>query len=845
MGLVALLVPASVLALGSVPTLALAVVSLLSATACGLLWWEDAPSTSRAARTVLLVLGLLLAMTVLQAVPLPPIVTQTLTPANADIWARSLAPLREPGPAWHTFSLAPTATRVEVLRGFFYLTVFLSSLRVAQLRYGSQFLVRLIVFSSCLLALTTLGHASVSAERVFGLYLPHERWAYRAGRLSPLLNSNHLAAYLNLGACVAVGALVTRTSLPRALSASAAIVLVATSLWQGSRGGTGSLCLGMVLVVGLAFYARRRLAIPKAHLLVAGGALLASAAVAVSLFDLRERFERRDFVKAEIARSALSLVKSSPWVGTGRGSFESVFSSVWHGDTYLTFTHPEDFLVQWVVEWGIPISIVAAVLLGWAMRPAVLLRAAKPAIGAWVALVVAVLHEVVDYHFEVPGVVALALVCAAIVVASRATSPAAVVNGGLSPALLSRWPALVAVVGTGIAVAVAWPSVGHSLAEERRLLGRMAVDKDVTASAFRAAVRPALLGYPAEPFLPLMGAVRVQASGEGSVVPWIARSLSRNPRFGRAHFVLAQSLARDYRAQARLEYRLAYEGDRTLLEAVGRQAVALVDDPRSALDLITDGAKGTDMLEVIVKALATRLPSTAVVLDREIERRSNGALGPAIRRAEAAANDALTGAPWCMQPRDCSIVALDAADDLARLEPTLCAPHVRVARLRIATGGNESARALDDLERATAAVTDRGVCERELIQLAFANRDTARAESALERLVRGGCGTDAECIDLYSWAASVEEGRGHFLRAARFYRRALDLAPDREDLLERIGAMGERDGALPEALNAYMTLASRHPADTRWPTKLAELRARVRPSAATTLPLAPGSPSVP
>ena len=69
---------------------------------------------------MLIALALLLGMTVLQALPLPAGVTHWLTPANADSWDRALSPLREPSPAWHSLSLAPAATRVEVLRGFLY-----------------------------------------------------------------------------------------------------------------------------------------------------------------------------------------------------------------------------------------------------------------------------------------------------------------------------------------------------------------------------------------------------------------------------------------------------------------------------------------------------------------------------------------------------------------------------------------------------------------------------------------------------------------------------------------------------------------------------------------------------
>ncbi len=842
--LFALVVPASALALGSVPTAALVVVSVLAALACGLLWWEGGVATSRASRTVLVALLVLLGMTCLQALPLPDALTRMLAPANADIWERALTPLGEPGPAWHTLSVASPATRVEVLRGFFYGAIFLGALRIAKLEDGERFLVRLIVFSSCLVAISALAHAAVSAEKVFGIYRPRELWGHKPGRFSPLLNTNHLAAYLNLGACVGFGALVSRASMPRALSGSATLVLMATSLWQSSRGATGSLCFGVALVIGLSFYTRKRFDSARAQ-----GAILAACAVAativvvISLSEGSEHLLSTDLIKVTIAKSSLALVASSPWFGSGRGAFETVFSSVREGTTYVTFTNPEDFVIQWLVEWGVPISIVGAALLGWALRPQVLLRAVRPAIGVWVAIVVGILHELADYHFEVPGVVALATVCVAIVVGGRSSSRSSSEKLPVSSAA-SR--AVIAVVaGTVLATVAVWADIGHTLAEERRLLSGMVVDKSVTAEHFREVVRAAMLRYPAEPFFALMGAVRAQAHGEGSVIPWVARALERNPRFGRAHFVLAQSLASRHAAQARLEYRLAYENDEALRDEIVKEALLVVDDGSSALELVPEGPSGVGMLEALAGALGTRLPSTAVIVDEALERRSPGAAGPARRRADAAASDAINGAAWCDRTTDCTARALDAAEEVARREPSLCESHLRVARLGISMGRAEIGRALDRLQGAADGVTDGGECQRQLIQLSFASGDAARGEMALERLVRRGCGQAAECIDLYLWAASMEESRGHYLRAVRLDRRALDLAPDREDLLEHIGALGERDGALADALDAYGTLTSRHPSDPRWPARIAELRARVRPGPTSTVPGMPVMPAPP
>ncbi len=826
--LFALVVPASALAMGSLPGEILVVMSALAALACGLLSIEPAGPPSRATRWALSALVLLLAFTILQAVPLPAGVTRVLAPSNADIWDRALTPLREVGPTWHPLTIAPAATRLEVLKGFFYGCILLSSLRVAQLEHGEAFLIRLVVFSSSAMAISALAHQALGAEKVFGIYRPRDLHAYRVGHFAPLLNLNHLAAYVNVGACVATWALIARRALPRPLALSAALVLAATSVWQGSRGATGGLVLGVVLTLALTIFAKRRFDSGRANAgILAICAIAAAFMASLALSDIAtDRLQSRELTKVELANSSLQLIRASPWFGTGRGGFEAMFSSVWQGTTYLSFTNPEDLLVQWTVEWGVPVTLLAVGLMGWAFRPQVLLRAVRPAVGAWAAVVALVLSDLVDFHLEVPGVVALVAVCVAIVVSGRATSSRGA--NGRRRTVAMRYAAGVAVVGALVAGALVLPDAYHTLADDRRTLSSLANDKTLSPERFRTVIRAAILRYPSEPFLPLMGAVRAQTNDEGGVVPWVARALDRNPRFGRAHFVLARSLGASHAAQARLEYRLAYAYDADLREQVVKEGVRLVDDSDSALELVPDGPAGIELLDELVVALKNRLPATAAALDAEIERRSPGALGPLRRRAEAAALDATEGAPWCVG-KACIQEGLVAAGMLVAREPTRCEPHLLVARLGVANG--EAGTGIDALARAIEGVTDQAACQRELITLALESKEIRRGELALERLVRSGCGAAADCVDLYLWAGNMEESRGHMARAVLLYRRVLDLAPDRDDLLEKVGELGSNDGLLAEGLWAYNALAARHPEDPRWPARIVELSQRPPPAA--------------
>jgi tetratricopeptide (TPR) repeat protein len=820
----AIVVPASALAMGSIPPVFLLIMSGAAAAACALLWASPAERLSRTTVWLLAGIGLLLAATALQAVPLPAGIVRTIAPANAEIWQRVLAPLHEPAPTWHPISVAPAATLVELLRGLFYACVFLGALRVASLEGGRTFLQRVVIASSVVMAFVALAHAAAGAERVFGLYRPRDIHAYSPDRYGPLLNTNHLAAYLNIGACVAFAAsLARRPAVPRALAIGAALLLSGTSVWAASRGGTGALVIGLLLVAGLHLHTSRGLA--ERRVMVALPVMMALGAavmIALGLSDdaRQDVLDNSDVSKVAMALNALELVPKAPWLGFGRGSFETVFPSVREGLVYVTFTHPENILAQWTTEWGLPVAIGAAVLLGRALRPSTVLTAARPPLGSWAAIVAIVSHDLVDYHLEVPGVVALGAVCAAMVVGARAHSGEARVErlGGVVRA--SAWAAAIAVVPLSLLIL---PNVEHSLAEDRARMSKLALDRNLPSDEFRVEIRSAMLRYPSEAFLPLMGAVRAQRERGGGVVAWVGRALELNPRFGRAHMVLARSLAPRHRAQARLEYRLAYESDVGLRETILKEAPLLVTDLASALELVPEGRDGMEVLDVLAERLGPALPATAAQLDAELLRRQPGSSGALRRRVQARLVDVVHEHPWCSERDACVREGLAAAESLVAVEPQRCRSHVLLAKMRIA--GGDEARALDELGRSVDLVEDRRSCLQELVRVANDAGERGHVDRALARLVRAGCSEPSECSDTYSWAGSTEELRGNFAMAVRYYQRAVEIAPEREDLLERIGALGGRVAMTGEAIKAYETLARRHPEDSRWPTRIAELEA--------------------
>jgi tetratricopeptide (TPR) repeat protein len=718
---------------------------------------------------------------------------------------------------------------VELLHGILYGCVFLAAIRVSLREGGSRFLEVVVIGSAVGLAIVTLAHSSIGAERVFGLYKPHDMQGYVVGRIGPLLNPNHVAAYANMGACVAAGvALEERQLTGRIVAAAGALLLAGTSVWAGSRGGTGSLLFGVVMVFALTLLMRRqRGSSLRAEALVVLLALAtAGVLVGVAMSDVAQAdFAQRDLSKLEIVRQAFRLVPLVPIFGAGRGSFETMYPLVREGTMYFTFIRAENFVAQWTIEWGIPATVAACGALAYGLRPATVISARRPAIGAWTALAVGLLHDLVDFHFEVPAVVLLAALCAAIVCGNRSvpTQRRSSAKTTSSPRRYRSIAFVLAAMTVPVSVLVVLDAE-HALADDRDTLAELAKDTSVPKDVFRREVRARMLRHPAEPFIALAAAIHFQATREESAVPWIGHALERYSRFGRAHLVLARSLAASRaRPQARLEYRLAYGYDSHLRTHVLREAPSLVDDYFSALELVPDGLDGAEMLDSLASALTSRLPSTAAMVDEELARRAPDTTGALRRRVADVMSDLSHDHPWCSDRNACVAPGLTAVESLIVREGEKCEPFVLRAQLLVAAG--RARDALDGLTDALERTTERAPCLRALVRLCLETGDKRRADAAFESATRSGCGSRDDCIDLYTWAATTEEARGNFVRAISFHKRAAELAPEKDDFLMSVAQLAERAGLTGEALDAYEKLAVRHPNDSQWRTRADELRA--------------------
>lgn len=805
--LIAIVVLGAILAIGAIDVGVLACVAVIAGLGTAMTW--IAPRVvfrAEATWLVLVSVGLTL-YTGAQCVPLPAAWIAQLSPHAADVWGHAFEPWHVSGPALTSLSVDTAGTRVEVLKGVVYTLVLLSTLRIAHKKDGVVFLERLLLVAAVLVGIVTLAHDAVDAKRVFGIYEPRTLIAI----VGPLMNTNQLAGYLNIGLCIAFAAMIGREPFaPRALLFLVVVALIAGEVRLASRGAVLAMIVSIATCLALTLTTRRNASKGVSFALPT---LLAGSGIAAIVFAGVDA-TRRGLVDADVSKLSTqwwalrSMTGAYALFGAGRGAFEATFQEFRRGTGHIVYTSPENVIVQWISEWGVPVAVVALLSILWTLRPSVLLSRSQPPIGPWTALMAVGLQNLVDFSLEIPGVVIALVVCAGIVVAGTSTSDRRTrtwERWGKYPRHVMFASAIVA----ALAIAVALPMRPHDLTDERLVLKSLSTDGAVSNDQFFDRLRAAISVHPAEPYFPYLGAARTWAFvPNGNVVTWVDRTLERAATYPPAHLLLARWLRTRSKSQALLEYRLAAEQDAA---QIGKEAEALVTSFEDATELAPAGPVGVVVLESLSSSLGTRLPSTRARIDAEILRRHPAAGAPRLRTAQGALLDLADGeaAPWCFEAREqCAANALTVARD-AEAHLDLCAPYVVEARIQVCLG--VPVQGMDVLSRATDVVTDRAECLRALAELAIEQKDVTRATDAIEKLSNAACPTEGDCVANILTAAELEQRRGNRGRALLLFKRAADEVPDRDDLVERVAIQAQAAGLHAFAADSYAKLSMRHP----------------------------------
>jgi hypothetical protein len=769
----------------------------------------------------------LCAFTLLQLVPLPLGVLGVLSPRMVEVWQGAISPFGEEL-RWGSLSADPRATLTEALKWASYAGVMAAAIAAGS-RRGVRFGAMVLLGCAVLLSTTTLAHGILNVTRVYGIYIPTfgaTRW-----RVGPILNPNNLAGYLNLGLFSGLGLMLSRTpGVPRVALGITVATLVAVVVLGASRAGLAATVIGLCVFGVLAFGVRRA---PQATgrlsplgLFAGIGGVVAFAVLLAWLGGSRETWHTlfdKNIEKIDVMAKILPLVVDHPFFGVGRGAFESVFPAYHFGAANVVYSHPENFIVQWIAEWGIPVGGLA--LLAFGIVVYVAFRDARRSVtgaGVWAGIVAVLLQNLLDLGLELPGL-AFATVTGLGILWGHDQRDAL---EGVSTRRRHLAPRLVAwgVLGLGLGLAFCVAAFARSNVTKDRIRIRDAVahtrlhDPRSHAST-RAALRQAMLEHPADPYFPRVGGVLAWYSGENPM-PWIARSLDRGIGIGQTHFALARILAKaGVKEQALLELRLACTYADGLSSRAGRLLLSLTHDRDEIASAVPDGVAGAPIL--FAAAMNVKLAEEPVLrlslLAEAIERRPQdvNVRSRFVEDVSAAISAKWPGSPCTGERREaCEAVAMEQIEAIEKLGPESPAGILNRARFLMALGHVGDAELL--LRRGCGRFSSVAFanCQRQRVAAASLTRSRDLLDAASRDLAGAGCTNAHECADLYRFLGGQAEGLGDTAHAFGYYKRAAVEEPNRLTL----SALARTASALGDeatARNALSQLQRADPGDQR------------------------------
>ncbi|MBA3819274.1 MAG: O-antigen ligase family protein [Deltaproteobacteria bacterium] len=414
---VALAVGASILLVGGATRWAQAIIAIVAA---GSLLVSLGSRRGLEPRSPLLIMiGFAAAWTTVQLLPMPGMIVEALSPTLQGLRAEGteLAGV----PARSTLSMDPAAT-LRALTFLLTLTgVAVVASRVAVSDRGRYYLIAAVA-GFCGVAAVLVGlHELFGAERLYGLY---ELRQASPTVMGPLLNANHLGCLMALGSVLCAGLVfyTKQTTMARAIWVAVGAACLAVTFATLSRGAVLALIAGTFVVLGALVAQRIQAAqdttrkrhekligrtLPVGVVAVCGlvvAVYIGAGSVMQQLEDtsLQEIKEPRS--KFAAWRSSARLIEESPWVGVGRGAFESAFTRVHPASAFVTFSHPENEPLQAIVEWGVPVALILGGLAAWlVLRSLRRWENGALAAGALGAVMVVAFQSNFDFGMELLG----------------------------------------------------------------------------------------------------------------------------------------------------------------------------------------------------------------------------------------------------------------------------------------------------------------------------------------------------------------------------------------------------------------------------------------------------------
>jgi tetratricopeptide (TPR) repeat protein len=849
--LLALLVPASLLAVGTVHVTTLLYVAPIALAAGALaLFVEDRPT--RLTTLPPLICFALSLYSFIQSVPMPQHVLRSLSPVALQTWVDAYNLVKEPATRWASISVDPGASRVEALKWLSYAAVFLAAARLARER-GAQWGALSVIGAALLGGLLSLAHGLAGAKEWLGLYKP--QMANPPWSLAPLLNPNNFAGYLNLALFTGIGLLFARKPLvARWLVGLAVVVLTALVILTASRGGVLALVIGFG-ISGVAFRSQQRRALARGDFAFPSWlplAAMAVAAVALAVIGATDVVWQQLFdettSKLRIIEYSRPVIRDHLWTGVGRGAFETAFSAYRKVPGNTIAQYAENFVVQWIVEWGLPVALVGLLTLAWCMRPQRLGfgRNAIPT-GICIAIGALLLQNLVDLATELFSVgVAVAVLLGTLSggaehfaeqrLKERALRKPPTPASDIPRRISSRASFLLAtaslIAGLSIHCAVAKTARPDTIDERwelakdlRQTLGKPPDSPD--AVSLRRRISAALLRHPADPYIPLVGALSARESGRNTLA-WLNQALRRDPLSARPHLLLAETLVtRGALNQALAELRRTTELEPELRGEVCDRAVRWTARIEDLLRIVPDGQQGIPQLNALAQRFygsTEAAQKRAELLSMSLGRDSLDVQTNSICAGDLfAALVAHSGVCEDGGRRDCEERLRHHVAVVVKNAKESQTPAMLTAQLLAYDGKRDEAERW--LGERCHRLPDPLSCGAARVSYALALEDHGRFDTAAAEYVAAACSSPTACSQAHTWLGNLELSRANPLAALARFERSAQESPSSDgwlrvaELATQLGRIGRAETALAAARRLGSTDAA-----ARIETRLQDLR---------------------
>lgn len=358
---------------------------------------------------------------ILQYTPLPNAILYSLSPNLADVYQYFPS-------QWHTFSLDPSETRVASYKGLAYLSVMILSILLVTSEYRLKQLLVIMVLSGTFQAVYGSLQA-MSGNKLSWVFEVYNSTIATGG----FIYKNHFANFLLLCLSMGIGLLVanitqhstnsTRNRIRHLVSAlleGKAVIRIALALMviglvmSRSRMGNAAFFISMTLTGLFAFiYFKERskgLTILLVSLFIIDTFILGAW---FGLDKVKTRIEQTSLsqeTRDEVNVYGLELIKKYPLMGTGAGSFYTVFPMVKGDDIKLFYDHAHNDYLQFSIEYGLFITLLLAVLVLVSLWQAIYtMRNRKnnlmkgTAFGCMMAIIGMLIHITVDFNLQAPA----------------------------------------------------------------------------------------------------------------------------------------------------------------------------------------------------------------------------------------------------------------------------------------------------------------------------------------------------------------------------------------------------------------------------------------------------------